>query len=80
MSMVRLNIVLPEEMVQQLEKLVGPRKKSHFIAEAVRQKIEEIQVNELQQHLEEGYKATKQEGLAMAKEFEPIDLEGWDEY
>lgn len=80
MDMVRLNITLPEELAQQLDKLVGPRKKSRFITETLRQRIEKIQNEEVQKLLEEGYKARKEEGLAMAKEFEPIDLEGWDEY
>lgn len=80
MNTVRLNITLPEELVRQLDNLVSPRKKSYFIAETLRQRIEKIRDEELQKLLEEGYKATKQESLIIAKEFEPIDLEGWDEY
>jgi metal-responsive CopG/Arc/MetJ family transcriptional regulator len=80
MDTVRLNITLPKELVQRLDKLVGPRKKSCFITETLTQRMEQIQNEELQKLLEEGYRANKQEGLAIAKEFEPIDLEGWDEY
>ncbi|MDR4503340.1 MAG: ribbon-helix-helix domain-containing protein [Candidatus Scalindua sp.] len=80
MDTVRLNVTLPKELVRQLDKLVGSRKKSHFIAEALKQKIKKIQNEELQKLLKEGYKATKQESLGIAKEFEPNDLEGWDEY
>jgi metal-responsive CopG/Arc/MetJ family transcriptional regulator len=80
MSVVRLNITIQEELVRQLEKLVGPREKSHFIAEALKQRIEEIQEEELNETLEEGYKARKQESLSIAKEFEAVDVEGWDEY
>jgi hypothetical protein len=50
------------------------------ITEAFKLRIEKIQKEELQELLEEGYKATKQESLVIAKEFELIDLEGWDEY
>jgi metal-responsive CopG/Arc/MetJ family transcriptional regulator len=78
--MVRLNITIQEELARQLEKLVGPREKSHFIAEALKQRIEEIQEEKLNETLEEGYKARKQESLSMAKEFEAVDVEGWDEY
>ena len=35
---------------------------------------------ELEAKLAEGYQATSQEGIAITKEFEPVDLEGWDEY
>ena len=80
MSAVRLNITIPEELARQLEKLVGPRNKSHFIAEALKQRIKEIQEEELNKILEEGYKARKQESLSIAQEFEPVDVEGWDEY
>jgi len=80
MNTVRLNITLPKEIARQLDSMVGPKKKSDFIAETLRQRIEKIQYEELQGLLEEGYKSTKQESLSMTKEFEPFDLEGWDEY
>ena len=80
MDMVRLNITLPEDLVHQLDKLVGARKKSRFISETLRQRIEKIQNEQMQKLLEEGYKARKAESLAITKEFEPVDLEGWDEY
>jgi hypothetical protein len=77
---IRLNITLPKEIAQQLESLAGPKKKSHFIAETLGQRIEKIQSEQLQMLLEEGYKSTRQESLTITKEFEPLDLEGWDEY
>ncbi len=67
-------------MARQLDKLIGPRKKSHFIAETLKEKIERIQNEELQEILEEGYKVRKQESQSIAEEFESVDLEGWDEY
>ena len=80
MSVVRMNITIPEDLAHQLDRLIGPKKKSQFIAEALKQRIEKIQYEELQKALEEGYKARKQESHSIAKEFESIDLEGWDEY
>jgi len=80
MSVVRMNITLPEELAQQLGKLIGPRKKSHFITETLKEKIERIQNEELQKMLEEGYKVRKQESQSITQEFESADLEGWDEY
>lgn len=80
MNTVRLNITLPEELAGRLDELAPARKKSCFIAEALAEKIKEIQNDQLQKLLEEGYKATKGESFAIAKEFEPADLEGWDEY
>ena len=80
MSTVRLNVTLPEELARQLNNLAGPKKKSRFIAETLRQRIEKIQNEQLQTLLEEGYKAARQESLNITKEFERVDLEGWDEY
>ena len=80
MNTVRLNINLPEELAEQLDKLVAPKKKSSFISETLRERIEKIQNEQLQKLLEEGYKAAGKESLALAREFEPADLEGWDEY
>jgi len=80
MSTVRLNVTLPEELAQQLNNLAGPKKKSRFIAETLRQRIEKIQNEQLQTLLEEGYKSARQESLNITKEFEPVDLEEWDEY
>ena len=80
MSVVRMNITMPEELAQQLDKLIGPRKKSHFITETLKERIERIQDEELQKMLEEGYKVRKQESQSIAEEFESADLEGWDEY
>ncbi len=76
----RLNITLPKELVQRLNKLVGRRKKSQFIAETLKEKIDKIQNEQLNKLLEEGYKAGKKESLNLIKEFEYVDLEGWDEY
>jgi len=80
MSVVRMNITMPEELAQQLDKLIGPRKKSHFITETLKERIERIQDEELQKILEEGYKVRKKESQSIAEEFESADLEGWDEY
>ena len=80
MSTVRVNVTLPEDLARQLDSLVEPKKKSRFIAEALRKRIEEIQRQHLDAALEEGYKSTRAESLALAKQFEPLDIEGWDEY
>ena len=80
MSMVRLNITIQEELARELDKLVGPREKSQFIAEALKQRIEEIHEEELNETLAAGNKARKQESLSIAQEFDAVDMEGWDEY
>jgi metal-responsive CopG/Arc/MetJ family transcriptional regulator len=80
MSTVRLNITLPADLVRELEKVTGSRKRSQFIATTLRQRIEDIRKAELEKVLDEGYRARAKEGAGMVREFEPADLEGWDEY
>jgi metal-responsive CopG/Arc/MetJ family transcriptional regulator len=77
---VRLNITLPKKLLQSLDKLAGPRKRSRFIAEALENQIKKHEKAELEKLLVEGYRATEKEDAALAEEFEAIDLEGWDEY
>jgi metal-responsive CopG/Arc/MetJ family transcriptional regulator len=77
---VRLNITLPKDLVLAMNRVTGPRKRSRFVAEAVRQKIGQKEKEAMDKLLEEGYQASAKEGLTLTKEFESADLEGWDDY
>jgi metal-responsive CopG/Arc/MetJ family transcriptional regulator len=80
MNMVRMNITIPEDLARQLDQLVDSRKKSRFIAETLKDRVKEIEEDKLQKMLEEGYERRKEESLSISRDFETIDLEGWDEY
>jgi len=80
MRVVRMNITIPQELAHQVDELTGHRKRSQFISEALKHRIEEIQHEKAQKVLEEGYRARKEESRLITKEFEAADLEGWDEY
>jgi metal-responsive CopG/Arc/MetJ family transcriptional regulator len=77
---VRLNITLPRIVSQALNEIAGPRQRSKFIVEALTLRIEQKNRERLEKLLEEGYKATVKEDLEISKEFEAVDLEGWDDY
>ncbi len=47
MSFVRINISLPEELVSELSKEIEPRKKSRFIAKAIRYSLKEEKAKKL---------------------------------
>ena len=79
MSVVRMNITIPEDLAHQVDKLVGPKKRSQFISEALTEDCKDS-ARETSRILEEGYKARKKESQSITREFESIDLEGWDEY
>ena len=76
----RLNIILPKKLVHEVDTLAGARKRSAFIADAIRKHLELIHRAKTFRLLEEGYRANRRESMAIAKDFELIDLEGWDEY
>ncbi|MBM4308283.1 MAG: CopG family transcriptional regulator, partial [Deltaproteobacteria bacterium] len=43
MSVVRMNITIPKELADEIEKMTPSRKRSSFIAEALRQKVKDLQ-------------------------------------
>ncbi|MCP4680951.1 MAG: hypothetical protein GY864_01290 [Desulfobacterales bacterium] len=77
---VRLNVTLPKDLAETFYKVAGTRKRSRFVAEALKERIEKQKREELDKVLEAGYRAMAEEGSALTKEFETADLEGWDEY
>jgi len=79
-EMVRLNITLPFSIAEELNQITVSRKRSQFIAEAIRLRIMQLKDKKLEALLSEGYQAEKEEGLKITKEFEAIDCVNWDEY
>lgn len=71
----RLNITIPESLAKKIDKLSN---KSQFITEAVKEKLEKIEVEKLKKELEEGYRATRIKDQKVNKEWEKITLEGWE--
>jgi len=79
-EMVRLNISLPSSIIKELYQFSLPRKRSQFIAEAIKLRIKQLKEKKKEALLKEGYKAAKAEGLQITKEFEAVDIENWDGY
>jgi metal-responsive CopG/Arc/MetJ family transcriptional regulator len=77
---VRLNVILPKDLVESLNEIAGPRNRSRVVSESIREYIGQRKKSELEKQLQEGYRASAKENVALAREFEAADLEGWDEY
>jgi len=77
---VRLNIILPLDLAKSLNEVAGPRNRSRVISESIREYLRQRKKSELDKQLEEGYRASAKENIALAKEFKAVDQEGWDEY
>jgi len=74
MTMKRLNITLPEEIVHEIKSFPN---RSRFITEALKEKIERIKKEKIDKLLIEGYKRTKEEDKRIDEEWEKVTLEGW---
>ena len=79
-EIIRMNITLPRTLVEALDIVAGSRKRSQFISEAVRLRIQQLEKEKLETLLSEGYASSKQKGMDLASEFKQVDIEGWDEY
>jgi metal-responsive CopG/Arc/MetJ family transcriptional regulator len=53
MESVRINISLPKDMLKELSKEIGPRKRSQFIAEAINRLIKEKRAERLSAEYQE---------------------------
>ena len=73
--MIRLNITLPVDLMEQIRK---EKNKSRFIAEAVREKIEREQKREMERLMKEGYSETARQDKKLVKDWEKADSEEWE--
>jgi CopG family transcriptional regulator/antitoxin EndoAI len=77
---VRLNVTLPKNLVSIVDRMIGAKKRSMFIAEAIELKVKQTRKEILEKQLAEGYQACQKESLDISYEFDATDVEGWDEY
>ena len=77
---VRLNVILPKDLAESLNAIAGPRNRSRVISESIREYLRQRKKAELEKLLEEGYRAAAKENITLVKEFEAVDVEGWDDY
>ncbi len=75
MNTVRINITLPFEIAQMLEKV---KNKSAFIAEAIKERIEREEKATLVREMSEGYKARKKEDRELSLDWDNTSGDGLD--
>lgn len=73
--MKRLNITIPEEIIEKIKDIPD---KNAFISAAIKEKIDRINKEKLDELLVEGYKATCKEDREVNSEWEDITLEDWE--
>ncbi len=80
MGNTRLNIVLPDVLIREIDQVAGRRRRSQFIADAVKRRILDLEKDRIHKEMAEGYRAARHDDEELTKEFEFSDLEGWDDY
>ena len=77
MSNTRLNITLPSPIVDDIKALFGQRGLSQFLAEAAREKLDQVK-KKAYKGLIEGYESTAEETKEVLKRFESTVTERRD--
>jgi metal-responsive CopG/Arc/MetJ family transcriptional regulator len=72
----RLNITIPEDIARRFDKIPN---KSKFIAEAIKEKLDELGAQKLKELLTKSYKAVKEEDKIVSEEWENVTLERWNQ-
>jgi CopG family transcriptional regulator / antitoxin EndoAI len=73
----RVNITLPEETIELIDRVTERGDRSRFIDEAVRHYIEEIGRANLRKRLKEGAVQRAERDLHLAEEWFTVDEEVW---
>lgn len=73
----RINITLPEETVQLIDRMVPKGDRSHFINEALKYYIAQTQKNKLKQQLKEGAIRQAERDLNLAQDWIALEEEAW---
>lgn len=77
MGATKVNFTFPDEVAERLRAQVSARKRSAFVAEAVRAKLHHLEQERLRQMLIEGYVERRDEDTSVNREWEEATLEGW---
>ncbi len=74
----RLNISLPRDTVELLDRIIPKGNRSRFIDAAIRERIASTSRARLRKQLEQGYAARVGRDLRMVEEWFAVDEEAWE--
>ena len=78
MRTMKVNFTISEDVVAELKGRVRERNRSAFVTTAIRDRLHDLEQEELKQTLIEGYLARRDEAAEVNKEWEAATLEGWE--
>ena len=79
MSTERLNITIPSEIAEKFKRKIKPRKRSEFISKAIVKSLNEIEKQQLNALMKEGYLAGNEDDKELITDFENTVSDGLDE-
>jgi rRNA-processing protein FCF1 len=79
MNFTKINISMPVEIEEKLSSWVQNGKKSAFITECVKMRLEALEREKLEKDLIEGYSLRRDEALEITKEFDIALLDGLED-
>lgn len=77
MKNLKLNFTIPDDVAEALRSRVGRRKRSAFIAAAVKEKLQQLEHEQLLQSLVEGYQTRRATDAEVNQVWEEAILEEW---
>jgi len=77
MKTLKINFTMPEDLAETLKTRISKRKRSAFVADAVRDKLKKLEEEELNKSLVEGYRAAAEEDAEVTAEWQAAGMEEW---
>lgn len=77
MTSLRVNFTIPEDVAFMLKAHVSKRRRSAFVAAAIRDRLYQLEQDRLRETLIEGYLARRGEDASIGAEWEAASLEDW---
>ena len=75
---VKMTFTIPEDVAQRPRAAIADRRRSAFVASALKQKLEEAEHEQVKALLIQGYVERYEEDRAINEEWEAATLESWD--
>ena len=74
---VKMTFTIPEDVAHRLKDVIAQSQRSAFVANTLREKLQEIEQEQLKRRLIEGYIDRLEEDQALNEEWEAASLENW---
>ena len=75
----RITIYIDEALLDRIRRFIPSRGLSPLVSELLDERVRQLEQEELEAALREGYLATKSERRMLNNDWQTVDVEGWPE-